>query len=228
MPRVEHLPRQAGHDLDGVRAADAHRARAEPARVRRVRVRADDERARESVVLEDDLVNDAGARAPEAGAILCSGRLQKVVDLLVLGERFAEVALALDARLDEVVAVDRRRHRHRLAPRLAELQHRRLPEHVLQDDAVGTQEEIAASRLHLLVLRIVEVAQQDLVGESQRVTEPSAYDDEVALHRLVNLGGHLGRGLDRDHLLPLLMLRWAGGMCCLLIRAARRRCARRV
>ena len=173
-------------------------------------------------------MHDAGARAPEAGAILCSGRLQKVVDLLVLGERFAEVALALDARLDEVVAVDRRRHCHRLAPRLAELQHRRLPEHVLQDDTIGTQEEIAAPRLHLLMLRIVEVAQQDLVGEGQRVAESSAYDGEVALHRLVDLGGHLGRGLDGDHPLPLLMLRRAGSMCRLLIRAERRRCARRV
>ena len=98
------------------------------------------------VVLEHDLVDDAGARAPEARAVLRGGGLQEVIDLLVLGERLAQVALALDARLDQVVAVDRGRHRDRGPPRLHELQHGGLAQHVLQHDAIGTQEEIAAGR----------------------------------------------------------------------------------
>ena len=146
-------------------------------------------------------MNDAGARTPKSRAVLCGRRLQEVVDLLVLLERLAQIALALDARLDEMVAVDRRGHRDFLAPCLAELQHGRLSEHVLEDDAVRTQKEIAAPRLHLLVLGIVEMAEEHLVRERQRAAEPSAYDGDVALHRLVDLGGHLRRGFDRDHAL---------------------------
>src|SRR5262249_34841970 len=121
--------------------------------------------------------------------------------LLILGERFAEIALALDARLDQVIAVDRRRHRDRVAPCLPELEHRRLSEYVLEDDAIGTQEQITSPRLHLLMLGIVEMPQQDLVGKRQRAPEAPSDDGEIALHRLINPGGHLGRGLDRDHAL---------------------------
>ena len=88
---IQHLPGQPRHRLHGVRAADADRARAEAAGVRRVRVGADDQRARESVLLQDDLVDDAGARAPEAGAVLGGRGRQEVVDLAVLGERLAQV-----------------------------------------------------------------------------------------------------------------------------------------
>ena len=61
---------QAGHHLDRVGAADADGAGAEPAGVGRVRVGADDQPAGERVVLEHDLVDDAGARPPEADAVL--------------------------------------------------------------------------------------------------------------------------------------------------------------
>ena len=94
VPRVEHLPRQAGDHLDRVRAADADRAGAETAGVRRVRVGADDQRAGEGIVLQHHLVDDAGARSPEAAAILRRRRAQEIVDLLVLGERLAQIRRA--------------------------------------------------------------------------------------------------------------------------------------
>ena len=49
------LPREIGHHVDRVGAADADRARAEAAAVGRVRVGADHQEAGEGVVLEDDL-----------------------------------------------------------------------------------------------------------------------------------------------------------------------------
>ena len=64
--RVEHLPGQPGDDLDRVGAADADGAGAEAAGVRRVRVGADDQLAGEGVLLQHHLVDDAGARPPEA------------------------------------------------------------------------------------------------------------------------------------------------------------------
>ena len=56
--RVEHLPRQPGHDLAAVDAADADGQHAEPAPVRGVGVGADHEAARERVVLQHHLVDD--------------------------------------------------------------------------------------------------------------------------------------------------------------------------
>ena len=45
-----------------------------------------------------------GPQKPDA--VLRGGRAQEVVDLAVLGQRLAQVGRALDARLDQVVAVD--------------------------------------------------------------------------------------------------------------------------
>ena len=53
-----------------VSPADADSARPKAAGVGRVRVRADDQLAGESVMLQHHLVNDPGARPPEAGAVL--------------------------------------------------------------------------------------------------------------------------------------------------------------
>ncbi len=58
------LPRDARHDIHCVCAAHTDRAHAEAPAVGRVAVRADHQPARERVVLQDDLVNNAGARLP--------------------------------------------------------------------------------------------------------------------------------------------------------------------
>jgi len=75
------LPRDVGHDVDGVGAADADAEAAEAAAVGRVRVGADHQQAGERVVLQNDLVDDARAGLPEADAVLGAGRRQKVVYL---------------------------------------------------------------------------------------------------------------------------------------------------
>ena len=199
MTGIKDLPGKAGHHLHGVGAADADRARAEAAGVRRVGVGPDDQLARERVLLEHDLVDDPGARPPESCAVLRRRRLQEIVDLLILGQRLAQVGLALDTRLNEVVAVDRGRHRDSLTARLHELQHGRLAEHVLQHDAVRAKEEVALAGFHRLVLRIVRVSQQDLVGQGQRPAEPAPDDREIPLHRLVDFRSHVSSRFDRHH-----------------------------
>jgi hypothetical protein len=107
--------------------------------------------------------------------------------------------LTFDARLDEVVAVDRGRHRDALPPRLHELQHRGLAEHVLQDDPVGAEEQVALAGFHLLALGVVGMTEQHLVGQGQRPAQPAPNDGEIALHRLVHLRGHLSGRFDRRH-----------------------------
>jgi hypothetical protein len=67
---VKHLPGKPGHNVYSVSPADADSARPKAASVGRVRVRADDQLARESVILQHHLVNDPSARPPEARAVL--------------------------------------------------------------------------------------------------------------------------------------------------------------
>ena len=104
------LPRYVGHHVHGVGATHADAKAAEAAAVGRVRVGTDHQQAWESVVLEDDLMDDAGARVPETDAVLGPGCLQEVVHLLVDVFRALQVLLAAHLRLDQVVAVNRGRH----------------------------------------------------------------------------------------------------------------------
>ena len=71
---------------------------------------------------------------------------------------------------------------------LHELEHGGLSQHVLQDHAVGTEQQIARARLHVLVFRVVEVSQQDLVRQGQGSPQAAADNREIALHRFVDLG----------------------------------------
>ncbi len=69
---------------------------------------------------------------------------EEVVDLAVLVERVAPCpSPAPSLRLDQVVAVDRRRHRDARDPGLHELEERHLGRRVLHRDAVGPQLEVA-------------------------------------------------------------------------------------
>ena len=162
---VEQLPGQPSHDLDGIRAADADGARAEAAGVGCVGVGADDHCAGEGVVLEHDLVDYASAWAPEPRAELCGGGAEEGVDLVVLLDGLDEVDAALDAGLDEVVAVDGGGHGGGFAAGLHEVEHNGLAEDVLEGDAVGPEGELALALGELLALGVVEVSEEELVGE---------------------------------------------------------------
>ena len=48
-----------------------------------MRVGSDEQKAGEGVVLEDDLVDDAGSGVPESNSVLVAGRREEVVHLLV-------------------------------------------------------------------------------------------------------------------------------------------------
>ncbi len=157
--RVEDLPGEAGHDLHCVGAADANRTGAQAAGVGGMGVGADDELAGKSVILQHHLVDDAGTGAPETDAVLGRCGPQEAVDLFILGQGLPEVMLTLDPGLDEVVAVLSGGDRDAAPASLHELEHSRLTQHVLEDDAVRAGEEIAHAGLHLLVLGVIQVPQ---------------------------------------------------------------------
>src|SRR6478735_2014632 len=77
--RPTDVEREAGHDVDRVGATDPDGDHAEAAGVRGVAVGADHHPAGEGVLLEHDLVDDAGSGAPEADAVLGRHALQELV-----------------------------------------------------------------------------------------------------------------------------------------------------
>ena len=93
--------------------------------------------AGEGVLLEDDLVDDPRARLPEPDAVPGRHGAQEVVDLLVGLLGHAEVDRGADLGLDQVVAVDRRRHPHLGQAGGHELEERHLGGGVLHGHPVG-------------------------------------------------------------------------------------------
>ena len=202
--RVEHLPGEARHHVDGVRAAHAAREHAEPAGVGRVRVGADHHAAREGVLLEHDLMDDARAGSPEADAVARRGAAQELEHLAVRDVRGLHVRRGALIGLDQVIAVHGGRDRGLLAARRDELQDRHLRGRVLHRHAVRAELEVARTGLQLLGLRVGQVAEQDFLCVGQRAPEALARDLEVALDGLVGLAHQRRSRLDRGHrsLLP--------------------------
>ena len=191
--RVEHLPRQPGHDLAAVHAADPDGQHAEAAPVRGVGVGADHEAARERVVLQDDLVDDPRPRLPEADAVLLRGRVEELVDLVVLGDRAVHVLGGAGLRADQVVAVHRGGHGDAGLARLHELEERHLAGRILHRDPVHAEPEGGLAALPGLRAPVVDVGDQDLLAEGERPVPLAAGTGETLRHRGVE-------GADRvDH-----------------------------
>jgi hypothetical protein len=129
-----------------------------------VRVGADHHAAGEGVVLEHHLVDDARSGPPEADAVARRGRAQEVVDLAVGLAGGAHVRLRTGVGLDQVIAVDGGGHCGGVAARQHELKQRHLGGGILHGHAVGARRNVALAGRELLVLGVVEVAEEDLLG----------------------------------------------------------------
>ena len=137
-----HVPREAGHHVDGVGAAHADGHHGEAAGVRGVAVCADHHPAGEGVLLEHHLVDDPGAGLPEAGAVAGTDRGQEVIDLPVPVDGREQVCPAVVAGLDEVVAVCGGRNHHLVEVGCHELQPGHLGGGVLQGHPVRAQVDV--------------------------------------------------------------------------------------
>ena len=140
--RPLEVPREAGHDVDGVGAAHADGNHAEASGVRGVAVGADHHPAGEGVLLEYDLVDDARAGLPEAGSVPGAYGLEEVVDLGVAVDGRLEVELGVVAGLDEVVTVRGGGDLHLVEAGGHELQPGHLGSCVLHGDTVGPQVDV--------------------------------------------------------------------------------------
>ena len=70
-------------------------------------------------------------------------------------------------------------------PRLHELQHSRLPQHVLQNHPVGAQLHVGLAPNKVGRVGVVEVGQQDLVRQANGPIEVGPDRIQVAVHLLI-------------------------------------------
>merc|ERR1719500_828394 len=108
-----------------------------------VRVCANHEEAGESVVLKDDLVDDAAAWFPETDAILGSRCGKEVVNLFVDIFCSCQIRIALNLSLDQMVAVDGAGHGNFGKAGADELKHRHLGCSILHSNPVWSQSQVA-------------------------------------------------------------------------------------
>jgi hypothetical protein len=99
------LPRDIGHDIDSISTANTTSDHAETTSVGGVRVGTDHQTARERVVFEDNLVDNARAGPPKANAVPGSSGGKEVVDLLVSLDGPLQILRATRLGLNQVVAV---------------------------------------------------------------------------------------------------------------------------
>ena len=77
------LPGETSHDIDGISSADTNGGHTETTGVGSVRVGTDHKTTGESVVFEDNLVNDARTGLPELDTILACSTLEEIENFLV-------------------------------------------------------------------------------------------------------------------------------------------------
>ena len=199
---VKHFPRQAGHHLHGIGPADADGQRTQPAAHGGMGIGAQHQLAGIGVVLKGYLMNDAGPRRPKPDAIFGRRGAQKVVDFIVFRQRFGQIPRSFNAGLDQMVAMHRGRHCGGGAAGLHELEHRRLPQHILQDHPVGAQLDVGLPPHHSGSRRVVQVAQQDFVGQGKGAALRRPYDIQVLVQGLVHPGDDFRGWLDGNQSKP--------------------------
>ena len=168
------VKREAGQYVDRVSTADANGHHAEAASVGGVAVCADHHAAREAVMLEHDLMDDARPGPPEPDAVLGRHAPQKVVHLAVGIDGNAHVDLGTLLGADEVIAMHGGRNGHLGQAGGHELEQRHLRGGILHSNPIGMEVGVAAAPFHLLILRVGEVVDEDLFGQREGSSEALA------------------------------------------------------
>ena len=179
------LPRKTGHDVDSVGTTNTNGGHTQTAGVGSVRVGTNEERTRESVVLQHNLVDDTRAGLPETNVVLCARGGQEVVDLLVDVVGAGQILLTTNLGLDEMVAVDGGGSGNRGHAGGHELEDGHLGGGILAGDTVGAELEVAGAALDLLAVGVVQVGVENLLGKGKGAVEARADNAQVLAHLLV-------------------------------------------
>jgi hypothetical protein len=182
------LNAQTGQPTDG--------SHAETTGVGSVRVSSDKKTTGESVVLEEDLVDDTRAGLPETDVVLGARAGQEIVDLLVDADGALEILLAADLGLNQVVAVHGSGVGDRGHAGRHELEDGHLGGGILAGNAIRAQPEVRDTALDLLAMGVVEMRVEDLLGICEGPVEAAAHNRKVLGHLLV---------VDEVALLPVVL-----------------------
>lgn len=179
------LPGEVGHDIDGIGTTDTNGGHTETGGVGGVGVSADEETTGESVVLEDDLVDDTRAGLPETNVVLGAGGGKEVVDLLVDVDSALEILLTTNLGLNQVVAVDGGGVGNGGHASGHELEDGHLGGGILAGNAIGAEAEVRGTALNVLLMGVVQVRVEDLLSVGKGAVETAADNGEVLGHLLV-------------------------------------------
>lgn len=179
------LPGEVGHDIDGIGTTDTNGGHTETGSVGSVGVSADEETTGESVVLEDDLVDDTRAGLPETNVVLGAGGGKEVVDLLVDVDSALEILLTTNLGLNQVVAVDGGGVGNGGHASRHELEDGHLGGGILAGNTIGAETEVGDTALDVLLVGVVQVRVEDLLSVGEGAVETAADNGEVLGHLLV-------------------------------------------
>ncbi len=204
--RVLDLPGEPGHDVHGVGAADSGSEHSEAAGVRRMGIGADHHAAGKRIVLQDDLVDDAGPRLPEPEAVFRGGGLQEIVYLAVLVHGCIHVRPGALVGEDQMIAVHGGRHRNLRDAGLGKLEQGHLRSGVLQGDPIRVQLQVAFSGPEVCAGRIVQVAEKHFFRQGQRSSQPLPDDFQVFFDIFVSVFNKSGGAFDHGHHVLLVLM----------------------
>jgi len=157
------LERKASHNIDSISTTDTDSDHAHTTSVGGVTVSADHHTTRESVVLEDELVDDTRARAPVAHAVLGGGTTKEVVNLLVGLTGGLKISLpTLIKSSDKVVSVDGGWDSNMRDTRGHELQDSHLSSSILHSHTIRAEIQVALL-LNNLLIGVVKMTEEDLL-----------------------------------------------------------------
>lgn len=179
------LPRKVGHDINGVSSADTDGAHTQTTGIGSVRVGTDQKTTGESVVLEENLVNDTGSWLPEANVVLGASGGKEVVDLLVDADGTGQILVAANLGLNQMVAVNGGRVGNRGHARGHELEDGHLSSGILARNTIRAQSQVRGATLNLLSVRIIQMRVEDLLGVGERPVQASTDNGQVLGHLLV-------------------------------------------
>lgn len=147
-----------------------------------MRVGTDHQTTGEGVVLQDNLVNDTGARLPETNVVLASGTGKEVVNFPVDVIGTGKILLTTNLGLNQVVTVHggggcdgRHSSRH-------ELQDGHLSSGILASNTVRAHPQVGLSTLDVLTVRVVKVRVENLLSVGERAAQPAADNVQVLRH----------------------------------------------
>lgn len=147
-----------------------------------MRVGTDHQTTGESVVLQNDLVDDTGTGLPETDVVLGSSGGKEVVDFLVDVVGTSKILVATDLGLNQVVTVDGSGSSDGGHASGHELEDSHLGSGILASDTVGAKLEVGAATLNLLSVGVVKVRVQNLLGVCERTAQTTTNDVEVLGH----------------------------------------------